>query len=63
VAFPSGPVDEPELRFGSATYWNRSMVFLEQGINRMESERVPLVDPWKAYVSRTTDERPELTIC
>jgi hypothetical protein len=28
----------------------------------MESERVPLVDSWKTYVSRTTDESPELII-
>ena len=29
----------------------------------MESERVPLVDSWKAYVYQTTDEIPELIIC
>jgi hypothetical protein len=28
----------------------------------MEGERVPIVDSWKTYVSRTTDERPELII-
>jgi hypothetical protein len=39
------------------------MVSREQGINGMESERVPLVDARKTYVSRTTDERPELIIC
>ena len=39
------------------------MVFREQGINRMESEWVLVMDPWKTYVSQTTDERPELIIC
>ena len=39
------------------------MVFREQDVNRMESERVPLVDSWKTYVSRLTDEYPELIIC
>jgi hypothetical protein len=39
------------------------MVFREQGIDRMESERVLPVDSRKTYVSQTTDERPELIIC
>ena len=39
------------------------MVFREQGVNRMENEQALLVDSWKTYVSRTTDERPELIIC
>jgi hypothetical protein len=39
------------------------MVFREQVINRMESERVPLVDSWKTYVSQATDERLELIVC
>jgi hypothetical protein len=32
------------------------MVLREQCANRMEGEGVPLVDSWKTYVFRTTDE-------
>ena len=63
MALPSGPVDEPELCFGSPTWWNRGMVFREQGINRMEKDWIFVVGSWKTYVSRTTDERSELIIC
>ena len=38
------------------------MVYREQGINRMESEQVLLVDLRKTYVFRTTDERLKLII-
>ena len=38
------------------------MVFGEQDISRMESERVLVVDSRKTYVSQTTDERLELII-
>ena len=39
------------------------MGFREQGISRMENEQALVVDSWKTYVFRTTDERPELIIC
>ena len=62
MALPSRPIDEPELCFGCPTYWNYSMVLREQGISKVEGERVVLVYLWKTYVFRTTDGRHELII-
>ena len=48
------PVDESQFCTESATQWDCSMVLREQCFNRMESERITLVDSRQTYVFEST---------
>jgi hypothetical protein len=46
LALSSRPIDESQLRSEGATQGNCGMVLRDRRINRMESERVGVVDSW-----------------
>ena len=58
LALSPWPVDEPQLRFGSTTRWNRSMVLQDGSVEKMGYQRFSLVDSWQAYVSEPTWQVP-----